>query len=141
MEPKARELQGECIEPKQFDTRRRVGKIGLTARGTEKSCLNLLISSLSKCNLYPNARPTLPTRVAYSPRVARYTRSFVSLLWLHRSAQTILNRLRLSNPRHSSPCCDFVAFRMALAQSACRYPLRGGGLIRGASAPLGHPLR
>ena len=28
-----------------------------------------------------------PTRVAYSLCVARYTRSFVSLLWLHRSLQ------------------------------------------------------
>ena len=40
----------------------------------------------------------LPTRVAYSSCVARYARSCSSLLGLHRSAQTILNRLCLSNP-------------------------------------------
>ena len=40
----------------------------------------------------------LPTRVAYSSCVARYSRSCSSLLWLDRSVQTILNRLYLSNP-------------------------------------------
>ena len=56
----------------------------------------------------------LPTRVAYSSRVARYARSCSSLLWLHRSAQTILNRLCLSNPEGTAfgRASDFFNYRL-----------------------------
>ena len=41
-------------------------------------------------------------RVAYSSCVARYSRSFASLLGLDRSSQTIINRLFLSNSRREA---------------------------------------